>query len=403
MKKLILGIAAIFLLLLTGIYWVGVVAERETVKMFALKQQPGSESKLIRYHRGFFTATSESEVKMVLDDGQDIVFHIFSSIQHYPYKALIKNKLVVKDELLNNKVVSYFGREDWLVSEDEIDLFGQLSGRLMVPSGRFESTSELFLSQPLQLDYQFNLDDYSGTVDVILEGLESRGQDTGVTFSEVKFHSNFNLLEKDDEYEYLVEIAKMTAKQAHRVIRVEEIKWQGKSYLSDKGENINSDNELSMGRYQIGQDNSHLFTDSRIKINVKGLSAAAFERLTHDRVSEQDIARTLSDLFAYGVQLTIADLSSQTPWGAIDGGLDLTLQEGAVLTEVLGNPFMLLDYVTGSINLQLPEKILQQSDLKPLLRAALQAGFLREEGQSLHFQTQLQLGELTVNGHNIPL
>jgi len=109
------------------------------------------------------------------------------------------------------------------------------------------------------------------------------------------------------------------------------------------------------------------------------------------------------ELVHHGAQLTLSQLTSQTPWGEVDGNLDLTLDKGASLTNIMINPYILFDHISGDASLVLPLGLLEEPEIAEPLKVGLASGLLVRGEQTINLQTSFQQGELKVNGKVIPL
>ncbi len=403
MKKLLIGLFVLSVVLLSSTYFVGEMVENETQKMFAKKQQQGFSSKLISYDKQFLKATAISQVTVTLEGETPIVVTVTSSIKHYPFKALIKNKISLADPELAEKVQNYFASENWVSSREEINLLGQLTGQLNVLAGSYKSETEQFATKALQLDYQVNLHDYSGLVNLNWAGLDAQTSDGDFSVDSVQLRSNFNLFSAGNEYDYFTEIGKIVIQQESAQSQLQGLELRGSSRSGEQTDTIDSSNEWKISSYQIANGTEKVFTNNHIKLDIKGLYSPALNLLSSGSGDQQEVGKALTELMAHGAQLTLSKLSSQTPWGAVDGYLTITLQQGATLSEVVVNPFMLLDYVSGNGNLFLPEALLEEPTLSESLKMGLMTGFLKQQDQKLSLETQFEQGELTVNGRVIPL
>jgi len=402
MKKLLIGLFIVTLLLLSGIYFVGNRVENETKNLLAKSDQQGISSRLISYERHFLKATVVSEVTVMMED-MPLVFQIDSSALHYPHKAVITNQIRLLDLDLSKKIETYFASENWISSTEEIDLLGQLTGQLTLLPGSYHNGAEHFTTKALQLDYQVDLHDYSGSVDLNWQGLQAHTSDGNLSVVSAKLRSNFSSASTHNEYDYFAQIAEIAITQEDAQSRLEGVELQGRSGHGKQGATIDTSNEWKVALYEINSGSKRVFTDNQIKLDIEGLSTPALNMLSATSEDPKQVEKALSALLVAGAKLTLSKLSSKTPWGEVTGYFSVTLQPGALLTEVVANPFALLDYVTGNAHLLLPVGLLEESQLSEDLQMGLVTGFLKREGQTLSFETQFEQGELTVNGKVIPL
>mgnify|MGYP001235219384 CR=1 FL=1 len=402
MKKLLSSLFVISALLLSGIYLVGERTENEIQKMFAKSEQQGVSTELFSYDKQFLKATVISQVTLV-EGEKPVVFTVTSAIQHYPHKAVINNQIRLLDPELAGKAQDYFASENWISSCEEISLQGNLTGQLQLLPGRYSNAQELFATKALYLDYQFDLQDHSGAVNLSWHGLDVWTNYTYFSVESVKFIADFAALPIGSGYDYFADIAEMVIRQKNTQVQLQGIELLGSSRFGEQTDTLDSSHEWKVAAYQIDNDVEKVFTDNSLKLDLKGLYSPALMLLSHSGDDQQQIAKALTELIAHGGQLSLTELTSQTPWGKVYGALDIMLQQGARLPEIVDNPFMLLDYISGNANLLLPEALLQLPALSELLQVGLQSGFLKRQKQILSLDTQFEQGELTVNGRVIPL
>lgn len=403
MKKLLISLFALSAALLSSVYLVGEMTENEIQKIFAKSDQPGLSTELLSYDKQFLKATVTSQITLTFEGEKPVVFTVTSAIQHYPHKARIMNQIRLPDPELAAKVQAYFGSENWIRSIEEISLLGKLTGQLQLLPGSYSNAGEQFATKALQLDYQLDLQDYSGKVNLNWHGLDAQISDGNFSVEAVKLTANFGTLAIAQEYDYLADIAQVVIRQKHTQAQLQGIKIQGSSRIGKQADTVDSSNQWKVASYRVADGTEKVFTDNHLKLDLKGLYSPALTQLSRASGDQQQITQALAELMAHGAQLSLSELRSQTPWGKIHGALDITLQQGARLPEVLANPFMLLDYTSGSANLFLPEALLQLPALSELLQVALHSGVLKRQDKTLSLETQFEQGELTINGRVIPL
>jgi hypothetical protein len=403
MKKLLITLFIICAVLLSGVYLVGEKTENEIYKIFSQGDQQGQAGKLLSYDRQFLKATAVSQVTLTAEGEEPIVFIITSIIHHYPYNAVINNKIRILDQKLRQKMQGYFDSDNWIRSTESINLFGQLTGQLQLLPGSYDSTEEKFSTKRLQVSYRVNLKDYSGTFNIDWDGLEMQTSRLNASMTAIKLSSDFASLPVSHKYNYVAEIAKMVIQQAETRVQLQDIGLRGSSRLGEKVNTLDSSNEWHVASYLIADGEETLFTDNHLQLDLNGLYTPALALLRHISDAPELVAQGLTELMAHGGEISLTKLTSQTPWGKVKAGMDLVLQEGGNLSEMIENPFMLLDYTSGSTSLFLPDSLLQLPALSDYLQIGLQSGLLKREKQTLTMETQLDRGELTVNGRVIPL
>ena len=403
MKKLFVSLFILCAVLLSGTYFVGDKAENEVQKIFAENKLPGETIKLLSYDRQFFKAKAISEVTLTAEGAMPITFTVTSTILHYPYKAVINNKIRLSDQKLSDQARAYFGSEDWISSTEEISLSGQLIGKLQLLSGQHDGINEQFASKQLDLDYQVDLKDYSGKFSISWEGLRMHTNNMDARLDALQFSADFSYLPTFNEYDYIAAIAKVVIVQGKERTELQGIELQGNSHIGEKENTLDTSNEWQVETYLVDNGEENVFTDNYLQLDLKGLYSPALVLLHGVAGDPQAVAKGLSELVAHGGELSLKKFTSQTPWGEVSSGVDLVLQEGSNLSEIIDNPFALLDYTSGSANLLLPESLLKLPALSNYLQIGLQSGLLEREAQVLTLQTQLERGELTVNGRVIPM
>lgn len=405
MKKLLIGLCLIIITLLSTTYFVGEMVYNETQQLFSQQQQQGFSAKLISYDKRFLEATAVSEISIDVEGEAPVELTVSSTIKHYPYKAVITNQIHFTDPELQTKVQDYFSSENWISSVEEMNLFGQLSGQLKVLPGRYENAHEQFSTKALQLDYHLDLHDYSGKIKAEWQGAQGQTPTLVFSLADLQISSNFNLLLEHGKSDYVAHIADVAIQQEGMRSQFQGLKLSGSSHAGDKADTIDNINEWLVEHYQTdtGNVSRQEFINNHIKFSVKGLYAPAVHMLSEAADDQQKTQKALAQLMAHGVRFTLEKLNSQTPWGEVDGTLDVSLQQGALLTDVIANPFILLDYISGKANLLLPKVLLEVPSVKEPLQMGIATGILKRQDNNLTLETQFEKGELTVNGQVIPL
>ncbi|WP_019613608.1 DUF945 family protein [Psychromonas ossibalaenae] len=401
MKKTSSILSFLGAVLLASTYFIGEMAARETDKLFLKQQSQEFSSRLISYEKNFFTADVLSEVTVTLEDEKSVTFSIHSRIKHYPYKAVIDNEISLSDNALAAKVEKYFGSEKWLKSQEEVSIFGNLSGSLNLTAGSYENAQDKISSRPLQLDYQVDLQDYSGSAQINWAGADVISSGTDFSIESVQLFSDFSSL--SGSYTYFSQIGKIIVKQKNYQSILQGLELKGSSQAGQKADTVDTSNEWKIASYTVNDGQQKVFTDNQVRLEIKGLYSPALDILANSSENKLLVENALTDLLAEGAELNLSKLTSQTPWGEVDGYIQLTLQQGAPLMQVLSNPFMLFDYVNGKAKLALPESLLEEAAVAESLQMGLRTGFLKHENNQLSLETYLERGEFSVNGRVIPL
>ncbi|WP_413700654.1 DUF945 family protein [Psychromonas sp. KJ10-10] len=210
-------------------------------------------------------------------------------------------------------------------------------------------------------------------------------------------------LTTQSDYDYQLKINAIDVKETNRHSLVEGIKLIGHSQQGEKAETLDTLNDLTIDSYQVDNGEIQRFTNNHIKLALTGLYQPAFELINAGSNDAQIIQQALIELVGYGAQLSLSTLRSQTPWGEVDGQLDLVLDKGAPLVNIIMNPYVLFDYMSGDARLILPISLLEEPLVADPLQLGVMTGFLEVKEETLNLQTSFQQGELTVNGRIVPL
>jgi len=404
MKKLSIFFVVIVIAWLSMTDYIATIAEQEIKALLA--ENEGSDSfsmELQSYQRNFFSSTAITKLMILDDDADDLSLIITSTIHHYPYQALIKNRIELLDEALSKKAENYFSTTQWISSEEKINLFSELTGELTIVAGRYEGDNESLSTKPIRVNYQLDLKTKNGNFNIDWAGLSATTYTTKVDLQSLQLSSTLSKRTKQSDYNYQLEIAHITIQQGQKNSLLEGVSLKGHSQPGSQKETIDSSNELVVDNYQFNTSNKQSFTDNRIKLVLTGLYQPAFELLNGGSDNTQEIENALDELVKHGAHLQLFQLSSTTPWGDVNGKLDLTLERGVVLTDILINPYMLFDYMSGDASLVLPLSLLDEPAIAESLQMGVMTGFLEKNAATLNLKTSFQQGELIVNGRVIPL
>ncbi|GLS90700.1 hypothetical protein GCM10007916_17670 [Psychromonas marina] len=403
MKKLPITVLIIAVIYLLMTFFVAEIAEKEIKVALAENQHDDFSVELIDYQRHLFSASAISQVKIPLDQETLLTLNITSTISHFPYQAVINNRIEIADKSLAKRAENYFGTPYWLNSVEKINIFSQLTGQLTILSGKYESDSEVFISEPLQLNYHVDLDTQIGELRLDWAGVTGSTNSTSFALNSLQLISNIGEQLKQSDYDYKLIVDSVEIQQENNYSLLQGAQLTGSSRQGKVEKTIDTSNELLLRAYQFNNGIQQTFTDNRLKLSLTGLYQPAFELLSQGTGSAQDIESALIELVGNGAQLTLSELNSTTPWGEVDGKFDITLDKEAPLIEILVNPYILLDYVSGDLSLALPATLLDEPLLAESLQMGLMTGFLLHNEQTLSLDTSFLLGELIVNGRVIPL
>lgn len=403
MKKLFITLPLLIVGYLSMTLFVAHMAEKEITTILSENNSSDFSVDLISYQRGFFSSTVVSEMHIEPNQSASASFKITTTINHYPHQAILNNRIEMLDAEMAKKAESYFGKTHWITSTEKIDLFSQLTGQLTIAGGKYENESETLSSEPFVLDYQVDLE--TKNTDFILKwaGLTATTHDTIINLNSLQLASHVGELTSQSDYDYQLKIKYIEVQQTNSHSVLEGLVLNGKNKKGAIPETIDTTNELIVDSYQIKAGTSNTFTDNRLKLTLKGLYQPAFELLNTGSDDTQKIEDALVQLVNHGAQLSLSQLKSQTPWGEVDGTLDLVLDKGASLVDIIVNPYILFDYMSGDANLVLPLSLLEESSVSEPLQMGIMTGFLEQKEQTLSLKTSFQQGELIVNDRVIPL
>lgn len=399
MKKVFIALLIIVSSGLLMTFFVANVAEKEIKMILSDNTQANIEVNLVSYQKHFFKASAITSVK-ITDDDISLSLKIISDIHHYPHQAVIKNSIEIEDATMADRAFAYFGTQQWITSTEKINLFSQLTGQLNVVAGQYKSESESFSSEPAFLDYQFDLKSKTGKVNLDWAGLKGAVFATSVNLQSLQLSYQLGSLFTQQDYEYQLKIAQFELQEGRNYSLLNGVHLKGSSQQGQGDGTIDTSNELVVDEYQVEQ---RIFKDNHLTLAITGLYQPAFELLSRGSGNSQEVETALIELFNHGAQIKLSKLNSQTPWGEFDGMLDLTLAEGASLMDVVVNPYMLFDHVTGDVSLMLPASLLAEPDFAYILQTGVVTGFLQEDSESLNMKSSLHQGEFIVNGKVIPL
>ena len=411
MKKSLIIVGILIGLTLTSIYFVGKITETKTHELIAEYNQKGLALEVVSYDRHFFSADVVTKVSFEDDNIDKRSFKVFSKITHYPYKASSVNRLEIVDVKLNEKLNSYFSTDSWFNSKEEFMLWGTVKGELSIPAGRYEKNGELLTSEPITINYKFDINTNAGDLDFIWAGLRLQTASESIALQDLGLSLSFaqaavNTENTNWEYDYKLAIGNLLQadiKQNKVTSIFEGVRLKGGSKSGEGLDKINTHNELSIDRYQFGSDASLAFLNNTLDVYIDGLYQPALNILNENAQINEQTQGALSALINHGFNLSLSNLHSETPWGNVDAEFNYSLKEGAILPDLMRNPYSLLDFGEGDINVSLPKVFLNLPGIGDLLVSFLNSGLIKVEDQTLKLNGNYKDGELVVNGSIIPL
>lgn len=357
---------------------------------------------MISYDKGFFESNLKSTVSVQVDLEPEVTFVINTVIRNYPYKATLTSQIKFKSAELNKKAKEYFSTSQWLSSEMQVTLWEQLSGDVLMGPGTYQKGKEMLSNNDLNIHYSFNLKDQSGSFSVDLASFKATNASTNIILDKLFLSSEFNAKSMRAPSNYLLSVQDVRGNILSETFHLQDMIFEGDSKASASGDKINSTNMLKMASYQVGAI-KNIYTDNEIQFNISNLDADTLEKLNEATENSADIEALLIELVQKGFDVDLESLKSTTPWGNVQGSLALSVQKGALLRNIMLNPFVLLDYVEGNADLRLADDFLKEPSFAFLLELALRSEILKKQDGQLILDAQLKQGELVVNGKNFPL
>lgn len=403
MKKLFFPLLILFAVCLSMIFFVANLTEKQIKIALDEVYHPDVAVELVSYQKGFLSSTVITEAQLTIEDASPIAFKVTTKIKHYPYQAVLNSDIQLVDEELAKKAALYFGRDKWISSVEKINLFSQLSGQLTLQSGKYESKSESWQNQPLVLNYQIDLKNKQADLDLNWAGGSVSTYGTSIYFQGLNLTSQLSSLSMQGDSEYQLKINTIDVKEESNQSLLQGINLTGHSQQGKQPETLDTLNDLTIDSYQVDNGEIKRFTNNRLKLALTGLYQPAFELINTGSNDAKIIQQALTELVGHGAQLSIPILQSQTPWGEVDGELNLLLDKGAPLMSIVVNPYVLFDYMSGDARLVLPVNLLEEPLVADPLQLGVMTGFLEVNEKTLNVQMSFQQGELTVNDRVVPL
>lgn len=404
MRKSIAVIALLSISLLVSTYLVGEMVRKETQNMFATSSGNGLSSKLIRYEKQLFSATAVSEFTVEAENTMPIIVQLTSNIRHYPHMAKIESQIQLLDPILQQNLEQYFSDSAWLTSSEEISLLGNLSGELELVAGSYIKGQDAIATEAMRIEYDVNLKNYSGSAVMNWAGGSAFVGDRGYKIDSLQLSSDFSLLTKDiKQYSYVMTIASILMQQSALKSEWQGLHLKGRSTANRPANRVNINSDWKIAHYQFTGENQKIFTDNHINLDLNDLYMPSIDALTHEVGSVEQLEQAFTELLSNGAQISLSKLSSQTPWGEVLATMNVTLDQGASFSEMLDNPFTLMDYIDGQGKITLPQSLLKEPMVSEPLQIGMMTGFLILDGRNLLFETQFDQGVLVVNGKIIPL
>jgi len=402
MKKLIIILVAVFCILLSGIYFVGEMAKTEIQKEINQSTNSLLTMELLSYQKSFFSAKAEMKISIELEGQAPLQVFVHSDISHYPYKALLVNHINLVDPVLEKKMVTFFKAKDWLVSQEEINLLGNMSGKIALAKGEFINKKKRFNTAPLNFAYEYNVEEKKGSFDIDWAGMDGSIYDEKFSIKGLSIQAAFTQVNNNDlvDYRYDFKVSQLGFTKALHRLSMKAISLKGASKISADKLTVNTDTNWEIEEFQNG---ANTFLNNHIDLALSELNLIALTKLKSNLEDTTLMRKAFGHLVSLGAIVDLKTLYSETPWGEVSSQLKMNIQAGVASDEVLSNPLVLIDYTNGELNLSLPKKLSEQADVGGLLQVGILTGVLKEQNETLVLESTLDRGELTVNGNVLPL
>lgn len=402
MKKLAIVISIIATVLLCSIFFVGELTKNQLVKLIQQKDSAQMQTELLNYKKSFFSAEMEVKVTIPIADNFPVMMVITSDIHHYPFKAIANNKLTLLDSDANDRVEAFFQTKNWLTSREEISLLGTIKGQVSLAKGGVNDDTIKFNSEALSVSYLYNLKNNSGELAVDWPGFSGELYGTIFDAQQIALNAKFSRMSKSEllDYEYESKIAHFELSQLQNSLMMKGVSLQGESSIDTERQTVSSSNLWEMDKYESGQKS---FTENQINLSFSGLDLEALTALKLTADNPHNVQLALSALLKSGLNIHLQSLRSNTPWGLINGELEVNVQPGVILNDVVVNPLGLIDYINGNLLVSFPQTLAQQPDVGAYVQMGMMSGVLVQDNDQLTLQSSLDRGELKVNGQVIPM
>ncbi|MBB1271377.1 DUF945 family protein [Psychromonas sp. SR45-3] len=402
MKKLFISILALFCILLVSTYFVGEMVQTEFEKQVIQSQNKQAQVQLISYEKSLLTAHAKIEIRIPVE-GQGVQYIVIDSdIRHYPYKAIANSKIKLLDSHQAQKLTQYFKTDQWLYSTEELNLLGHVTGKVTLVAGAFSNQLESLNTAPLFFNYQYDLKDDSGSFDIDWAGFSGAIYDEKFATDNIAVSATFSQVKNSDlfNYQYQAHLGQFHFQREEQQLQLKSVRLEGQSEIGQQQQTVNT---VSDWRIKELKNGTEVFTDNHIKLLLSGLNVAALQDLKSSLERPHLIKQKLGHVLSLGGQVTLQTLRSNTPWGELNADLDLNIQRGKGLAEVMDNPWALIDYSNGELNVSLPEKLAEQPNVGGFIQMGMASGILKQQDQQLTLTSSLDRGELKVNGQVVPM
>lgn len=156
-----------------------------------------------------------------------------------------------------------------------------------------------------------------------------------------------------------------------------------------------------------------VFKHFNFDFDVQKLDATLLAKLNHlstqlsntnpqqpSQIPEQEILDVFNGLLLQNPEVTIADLSVETPDGVIQSSANIQVTDAQIN---LSNPMAAIKAVKASAEGHAPILFFENVGMKPVLDIYIEQGFLQKAGDEVIYKLSFSHGKLTVNDMVLPL
>ena len=409
MKKLIGLVLSFIIISLCSIYYIGKVTEEKTREIIAEYSSGDVQINIINYEKHFFTAEVTTQVSFKGGALSGHVVQVISEITHYPYKAESINHLSFLEGEINEKFNRYFSTESWFISKEEFTLWGTLKGTLLLPAGHYDDHGDVLSSGTINMNYEIDFTENKGRGKLTLPLIFIKAKTENLRLEDLVMSSTFlgsPAMSDVWQYAYDMEIGKLVQSSVVSgkiTSLLDHVLLTGGSENSDTKGAVNTHNTLKIEKYKLDNKEKLEFLNNELMINVNNLYLPALNDINKNTILSQHPQSAIEALINHGFNFSISKFHSETPWGNIDGKFHLLLNKGTIFSELVANPYVLLDHGEGGVNLSVPQVFLNFPNIGNILRSLLKSGLVIVEDKNLILDGSYKNGALIINKELIPL
>jgi uncharacterized protein YdgA (DUF945 family) len=403
MKKTILMIIlSCCCLLLGGVYFVGEKVKDELHQQIAQLDNAELHVELLSYKKAFFTAKADINMTVFAEGNPPLRVTVHSDILHLPYKAQVSSIFSLVDKKVEAKINHYFQTSQWLTSQMDINILGDINGEFILAKGGLSNGHEIITTNPVFLTYHYNIEKNLGSLAIDWSGLTGQIKNERFVAEGLSFNTRFSNIVGSQlfNYQYQLQLNQFDFFRSLQHLSLKEIVLQGKNTVAEDRLTVDTESDLKINEVHNGQQ---LFRQNQVVLLLSKLNLDALYQFKASLNAQGFNPSALSHLVSLGVHVDLQKLYSETPWGKVNGQLLADIQKGLSGRDILENPLSLIDYTEGKLAVNLPQALIEQPDLSGFIQMGVNSGILQPQGKQLSLESTLDRGELTINGNVIPM